>query len=99
MRLEHSSKLSLLIGVGPQPVLESGSQLFPLLIGDVLADRGIVVGILAMTCAGLAHWFALRRLRRGEAEAPVLSQWPLSITVALLFSVIGLFGIWELLGH
>jgi putative membrane protein len=56
----------------------------------------IVLGILAMMCAGLAHWFTLRRLRRGEA--PVLSQWPLSITVAMLFSVIGLFGLWELLG-
>jgi putative membrane protein len=57
----------------------------------------IVLGILAMTCAGISHWYTLRRLRRGEA--PILSQWPLSITVALLFSVIGLFGLWELLGR
>ena len=55
----------------------------------------VVMGILAITCAGLSHWFTLRRLRRGEA--PVLSQWPLSITVALLFTVIGLVGLWELL--
>jgi putative membrane protein len=55
----------------------------------------IVLGILAMACASLSHWFMLRRLRRGET--PVLNQWPLSITVALLFSVIGLFGLWELL--
>ena len=55
----------------------------------------IVLGILTMMCASLSHWFTLRRLRRGEA--PVLSQWPLSITVAMLFSVIGLFGLWELL--
>jgi putative membrane protein len=55
----------------------------------------IVLGILATMCASLSHWFTLRRLRRGEA--PVLSPWPLSITVALLFSIIGLFGLWELL--
>jgi putative membrane protein len=55
----------------------------------------IVLGILAMTCAALSHWLTLRRLRRGEA--PVLSQWPLSITVAMLFTIIGLVGLWELL--
>ena len=55
----------------------------------------IVIGITAMLCASLSHWFTLRRLRRGET--PVLSQWPLSITVALLFTIIGLVGLWELL--
>jgi uncharacterized membrane protein YidH (DUF202 family) len=55
----------------------------------------IVMGLLAMMCAGLSHWFTLRRLRRGEAL--VLSQWPLSITVAMLLTVIGLVGLWELL--
>lgn len=55
----------------------------------------VVMGILAMRCAALSHWFTLRRLRRGEV--PVLSQWPLSITVAMLFTVIGLAGLWELL--
>jgi putative membrane protein len=55
----------------------------------------VVTGIVAMTCAGLSHWFTLRRLRRGEA--PVLSWWPLSITVAMLFTVIGLVGLWEVL--
>src|SRR5579871_669236 len=37
----------------------------------------IVLGLVAMMCAGLSHWFTLRRLQRGEA--PVLSPWPLSI--------------------
>ncbi len=55
----------------------------------------IVVGILAMMCAGLSHWFTLRRLRRGEA--PILSRWPLSIIVAMLFTILGLVGLWELL--
>src|SRR5262249_3179727 len=55
----------------------------------------IVMGLLAMMGAGLSHWFTLRRLQRGES--PVLSPWPLSMTVAMLFSVIGLVGLWELL--
>ena len=55
----------------------------------------LILGIVGAVLAGLSHWFTLRRLRRGEA--PVLSQWPLSITVALLFTVIGLVGLWELL--
>lgn len=57
----------------------------------------LVLGILAMMCAGLSHWFTLRRLRRGEA--PVLSPWPLSIAVAMLFFIIGLYGLWELLRY
>jgi hypothetical protein len=36
----------------------------------------------------------LRRLRRGES--PVVTQWPLSITVAMLSAVIGLLGLWSL---
>jgi len=54
----------------------------------------ILLGIVAMVLAGLSHWFTLRRLRRGET--PVLSQWPLSITVAMLSAVIGLTGLWAL---
>src|SRR5262249_62038466 len=45
----------------------------------------ISLGIIATVLAGLSHWFTLRRLRRGES--PVLSQWPLSITVAMLSAV------------
>ena len=56
----------------------------------------IVLGILATVLAGAAHWFVLRRLRR---DAPVvLTQWPLSIAVAMLLSVIGLVALWSLLG-
>ena len=54
----------------------------------------ILLGIVATVLAGLSHWFTLRRLRRGES--PVLSQWPLSITVAMLTAVIGLAGLWAL---
>jgi len=42
--------------------------------------------------SGLAHWMALARLRRGEA--PVLSRWPLSLTVTVLLAVVGLASLW-----
>lgn len=54
----------------------------------------ILLGIAATVLAGLSHWFTLRRLRRGQL--PVLSQWPLSITVALLFAIIALAGLWAI---
>ena len=57
----------------------------------------IVLGIAATVLAGVAHWFALRRLRRDEA--PVLSRWPLSITVAMLLAVFGLVSLWALLSR
>jgi uncharacterized membrane protein YidH (DUF202 family) len=53
-----------------------------------------VLGIIATVLAGLSHGLTLRRLKRGES--PVLTQWPLSITVALLLAIIGLAGLWAL---
>jgi len=55
----------------------------------------IIVGIVATVLAGLSHWRSLRRLRRGES--PVVSQWPLSILVALLLAILGLSGLWAVL--
>jgi uncharacterized membrane protein YidH (DUF202 family) len=55
----------------------------------------VVLAIIATVLAGVSHWLSLRRLRRGES--PVLRQWPLSITVAMLFAVLGLVGLWALL--
>ena len=57
----------------------------------------IVLGLVATVLAALSHWFVLRRLRRGEP--PVLRQWPLSITVALLFAVLCLAGLWAVFEH
>ncbi len=54
----------------------------------------ILLGIVASVLAGLSHWSTLRRLRRGET--PVLTMWPMSITVAMLSAIIGLAGLWEL---
>jgi uncharacterized membrane protein YidH (DUF202 family) len=55
----------------------------------------IVLGTLATVLAGISHWFVLRRLRHG---APVvLTQWPLSIALAMLLSVVGLTSLWTML--
>jgi putative membrane protein len=51
----------------------------------------LVLAILAMVLAGVFHWYALRKLRRGEGLG--FTQWPLSVLVALLFAVIGLAGL------
>lgn len=53
----------------------------------------VILGLLATVLSGLTHWLTLRRLRRGEM--PVLTQWPLSITVAMLLSLGGLAALWS----
>jgi uncharacterized membrane protein YidH (DUF202 family) len=55
----------------------------------------VILGIVAAVLAGISHWLTLRRLRRNET--PVLTQWPLSITVCMLLAVIGLVALWHLL--
>jgi putative membrane protein len=55
-----------------------------------------VLAIVATVLAGVSHGFALRRLRRGEPLG--VTRWPLSITVAMLFAVISLAGLWALFG-
>jgi len=57
----------------------------------------IILGIVATVLAGISHWLTLRRLRRNEAV--VLTQWPLSITVAMLLAVVGLVSLWNLVSH
>ena len=54
----------------------------------------IILGIVATVLAGVSHWLTLRRLRRNEAL--VLTQWPLSIAVAMLLAIIGLVLLWDL---
>jgi putative membrane protein len=54
----------------------------------------VVLGIGAMVAAGVSQWRALRRLQRNDP--PVLEQWPLSLTVAVLVAIIGIFGLWSL---
>jgi putative membrane protein len=62
-------------------------------IGFGLALIGL--GLVATVLAAASHWLALRKLRRGDG--PIVRQWPLSITVAMLFGVLCLAGLWALL--
>lgn len=55
----------------------------------------IVIGIAALLLTAASHWSALRRLRREESLK--LAQWPLTITVSVLVSVLGLYGLWVVL--
>jgi len=57
----------------------------------------VVMGIAAMVFSGASQWFSLRRLRRGDDM--VLTQWPLSITLAALLAILGLGGLWYTLSH
>jgi putative membrane protein len=56
----------------------------------------LILGVSATLLAGIFHWLTLRRLLRNEPV--VLTQWPLSITVAMLLSLIGMVSLWSLLG-
>jgi hypothetical protein len=55
----------------------------------------VLLGIGATVLAGLSHWRTLRSLNRNEL--PVLTMWPLSITVAMLLAIAGLAAVWTLL--
>jgi len=55
----------------------------------------VTVGLVATILAALSHWRALRRLRHGEELA--LTPWPLTITIAVLVAILGLYGLWSVL--
>jgi uncharacterized membrane protein YidH (DUF202 family) len=52
----------------------------------------VVLGTVSTVLAGASHWLTLRRLRRDEPLT--LTQWPVSIAVAVLLSVLGLVALW-----
>jgi putative membrane protein len=54
----------------------------------------IVLGIASLVLAGGSHWLNLRRLQQGDLQT--LSQWPLSVSVAMLVAILGLIGLWAL---
>lgn len=63
--------------------------------GAVRFGLGLVIlATAAMVMAGISQWMIVRKLRRGES--PEITQWPLSITVAMLFGMLGMMGIWTL---
>ena len=54
----------------------------------------IVIGAVATILVSFSHWVSLRRLRRGEQLT--VTQWPLTITIALLTALLGLYALWSL---
>jgi len=57
----------------------------------------VVLGLTATMIAGISAWFTLRRLRRDET--PTLSQWPLSIAIAMMLALVGLGALWLVRPH
>jgi len=57
----------------------------------------VALGLLATILSGVSHWVSLRKIRCDES-IPV-SKWPLSITIALLLSILGLAGLCGLLAN
>jgi uncharacterized membrane protein YidH (DUF202 family) len=57
----------------------------------------IILGVAATALAGISHWRTLRRL--GRNETPVLTRWPLSITLAMVLVIAGIVSIWSLLAR
>jgi putative membrane protein len=54
----------------------------------------IVIGLGATILASISHWMILRRLRRGDQ--PAIAQWPLTITIAVFLSILGLYALWSM---
>jgi uncharacterized membrane protein YidH (DUF202 family) len=57
----------------------------------------VVLGLIATVLSGVSHWLSLRHLDRDEDVK--LSRWPLSITVALLLSILFLSGLWSIFAN
>jgi putative membrane protein len=57
----------------------------------------VLLGIVATVLAGISHWRTLRQIERGEQ--PHAARWPLSITIAMLISLLGAAGIWTLIAN
>ena len=55
----------------------------------------LVLAIVATIVAGVSHLRTVRRLQRDET--PVLSAWPLSVTVAFLVAIAGVGGLWSVI--
>ena len=53
----------------------------------------VVIGMVATILAAISHWISLRRLRRGEQLS--VTQWPLTIAIAVLIALLGLYALWS----
>ena len=55
----------------------------------------ILIGVIGLLSATAAHLLTLGKLRRGETLP--LSTWPLTVTISVLVSILGLYGLWSVL--
>jgi inner membrane protein YidH len=55
----------------------------------------VVIGLVATLLAAGSHWMALRRLRRGDQLS--VARVPLSVAVAVLIALLGLYALWPFL--
>jgi hypothetical protein len=55
----------------------------------------IIIGVIGLLSAAAAHLLTLGKLRRGETLP--LSTWPLTVTISVLVSILGLYGLWSVL--
>lgn len=51
----------------------------------------IVIGMVGTILVAFSHWMTLRRLRRGEQLS--VTRWPMTITIAVFISVLGLYAL------
>jgi uncharacterized membrane protein YidH (DUF202 family) len=54
----------------------------------------VAVGLTATVLAALSQWAAVQKLRRGEQIT--IAQWPLTIAIAVLVALLGLYGLWSI---
>ncbi|MEI8016425.1 MAG: DUF202 domain-containing protein [Nitrospira sp.] len=54
----------------------------------------VIIGMVSTILVAFSHWMTLHRLRRGEELS--VTQWPLTITIALLTAVLGLYALWSM---
>jgi len=52
----------------------------------------VVIGLVSTSLAAFSHWMTLRRLRSGQ-QLPI-ARLPLTVVLAVLIAVLGLYGLW-----
>ena len=57
----------------------------------------VTISLAATALAGVWHWRALSRLRKGEA--PELTGFPLSLALCLFAVLLGAYGLWAVMAN
>jgi len=54
----------------------------------------VIIGLVATALAAVTQWRAIRKLRSGAQV--VIAQWPLTIAIAVLLAILGLYALWSI---